>query len=105
MNNLGDKIKSLREAKGLTPEQLSEKLGFGRDYITTIETGDIKPLTPSLYQMIKIAGKLGVTSEYLADDDRYIPCEKLEKAAFFERFSRLSAKQQRLIMDTMDAIL
>lgn len=39
MNDLGKKIRDLREAKELSPEQLAEKVGFAKSAIWAYESG------------------------------------------------------------------
>lgn len=39
MNDLGKKIKDLREAKKMSPEQLAERLGFAKSAIWAYESG------------------------------------------------------------------
>ena len=55
--NLGRRIKSLRETKGLTQEKLAEKTGLSLDFIGKIEVNINKP---GLRSLIKIAQALDV---------------------------------------------
>ncbi len=59
---LGKKIQRLRKQKGLSQEELAEKLGFSRVYMGYIEQGRE---TPSLKLVIKLSKKLGVKVEEL----------------------------------------
>lgn len=59
---LGKKIQKLRKQKGLSQEELAEKLGFSRVYMGYIEQGRE---TPSLKLLMKLANKLGVKVEEL----------------------------------------
>ncbi len=58
--NIGDKIKDLRNYKGLTQEQLAEKSGLSKNAIWNYETGRRKPNTDILK---KIASGLEVSIE------------------------------------------
>jgi transcriptional regulator with XRE-family HTH domain len=63
MNSHGSKLfrerlRSLREAKGLSQSQLEEKIGKEANYITRIETGRID--SPPLEVISSIADGLGV---------------------------------------------
>jgi len=49
----------LREARGLSQVELSEKIGAGQQYIGHVETGRIK--TPPLKKMKKLANALNVS--------------------------------------------
>lgn len=59
---LGKKIQKLRKRKGLTQEELAEKLGLSRVYMGYIEQGRE---SPSLKLLIRLAKKLGVKIEEL----------------------------------------
>ncbi len=59
---LGKKIQKLRKQKGMSQEELAEKLGFSRVYMGYIEQGRE---SPSLKLVIKLAKKLGVKVEDL----------------------------------------
>ena len=54
---IGKRIKSLREAKGLTQEKLAEKTGLSLDFIGKIE---VNINNPGLKSLIKIANALDV---------------------------------------------
>jgi transcriptional regulator with XRE-family HTH domain len=51
-------IKKLRNARGLTQEQVAEKAGVSKNYITMLETGTRK--SPSLPVLKRLAKALGV---------------------------------------------
>lgn len=64
-NIIGEKIKSLRNIKEISIEELSENTGLSVDQITRIEENiDI----PSLAPLIKIARALGVRLGTFLDD-------------------------------------
>ena len=60
-NNIADKIKTLRKAKGLTQEQFAERIGLTRGAIGGYETGRRNPRLPDLQ---KIADFFGVGLDY-----------------------------------------
>ena len=62
---IGGKIKSIRESRSLTIDELSERSGVNREQIERIET-DIE--LPSLAPLIKIARALGVRLGTFLDD-------------------------------------
>ncbi len=64
-NSVGAKIKSIRELRSLTVEQLAERSGVNKDLIASIETGS---LLPSLGPLIKMARSLGVRLGTFLDD-------------------------------------
>ena len=62
---LGIRVKTAREAKNLTQEQLSEKLGLSNNFISNIERGRSKP---SLETLVKICTALDTTPDFLLLD-------------------------------------
>jgi transcriptional regulator with XRE-family HTH domain len=57
--DLGEQIKRLREAAGLTQEELGERAGLSRMYVQMIERGE-RP-SPSLPALERIARALNAT--------------------------------------------
>jgi transcriptional regulator with XRE-family HTH domain len=60
-------IRILREARGLTIEELSRATGVSVSYLSRLETGLRK--VPSVFIVYKIAKVLGVTVEKLINDN------------------------------------
>lgn len=58
---IGQKIKSLRKTRGMTQDQLGQKLGVQRATISNYEIGR---RSPHLTELEKIATILGVSLEY-----------------------------------------
>ncbi len=68
---VGHKIKSVRESKNLSVEEISERSGLSTDQIISIENDQY---LPSLGPLIKIARALGVRlGTFLDDDDELGP--------------------------------
>lgn len=65
-NRIGGKITTIREALGLTREQLAERCDCSETVIVGLEQGE---LAPSLTPLIKITRALGVRLGTLLDDD------------------------------------
>ncbi len=59
---LGRTIQTVRQRKGLTQEQLSEKVGITHNYLAIIEIGH---KMPSMKVLMKIADTLGVKTRDL----------------------------------------
>ena len=68
-NKLGNKIRTLREALGLTPEELAERCSCDVTVINDLEAG---AAASSLAPLIKITRALGVRLGTLMDDDTQI---------------------------------
>jgi transcriptional regulator with XRE-family HTH domain len=65
-NRIGAKLTTLREALGLSVEQLAERSGTDVATVTQLESGAI---APSLAPLIKLTRALGVRLGTLLDDD------------------------------------
>jgi transcriptional regulator with XRE-family HTH domain len=66
MQRLGEKLRKLREERGLSYRQLAAKLGVSHVHLITMESG--KTL-PSLPMLVKIAAFFDVSYDELLDDD------------------------------------
>lgn len=66
MSTIGDKIKSLREARTLTQAQLAEQSGVDYNTLRKIETWST--LQPSYWILLKIAETFWVSVSYFSDD-------------------------------------
>jgi transcriptional regulator with XRE-family HTH domain len=64
-NRLGEKLRSVRESRSLSQEQLAERGGLPVEQIAQIESGS---LIPSLSPLMKISRALGVRLGTLLDD-------------------------------------
>lgn len=64
-NEIGSKIKNLRESREITKEELSKETNVSLDLINSIENGDV---VPSLTPITKIAKALGVRLGTFLDD-------------------------------------
>ncbi|MGH1471610.1 MAG: helix-turn-helix domain-containing protein [Cellvibrionaceae bacterium] len=100
-NVLGAKIKELRKQKGLTLEQLAEKIGSGKSYIWEIENKGVK--RPSAEKLAAIAKELDVTTDYLIDDAQTEVTDDLEKEVFYRKLGQLEKDDRDKIMDMIDA--
>lgn len=66
MADLGEKIKKLRFERNWSQDQLAEKVGVGRQYISRYENGKISPNAENLQ---KIAEVFGVSVDYLLSNE------------------------------------
>lgn len=63
--SLGKKLKSLRNAKGVTQNKVSQLLKIDRSTYGKYETGDS---TPDYEKLVKLAQYFNVTTDWLAGD-------------------------------------
>ena len=68
-NKLGIKVQTLREAHGLSVEELAERCDLDAQVIVSIESGEA---ASSLAPLIKITRALGVRLGTLTDDDEQL---------------------------------
>ena len=64
---VGRNVQRIRQRKGLTQEELSEKAGFTQQYISDLENGRRNPTVVTLYEL---AMALGVSHMDLLRPDR-----------------------------------
>jgi transcriptional regulator with XRE-family HTH domain len=48
---VGRNVRALRQARGMTQEQLAEESGFSQQYISDLERGRRNPTIVSLYEL------------------------------------------------------
>ena len=89
---VGRKIKTLREAHGLTLEELAERSSIDADVIQDMENGTA---ATSLAPLIKITRALGVRLGTLMDDDEqlgpvFTDTESMEAGTFVRSFGTVS---------------
>lgn len=68
LSQVGKRIRSLREAKGVSQEGLAEKSGLHRTYIGGVERG---LRNPSLKSLARMAKALGVGIGQLFDGEKH----------------------------------
>ncbi|HBE9444574.1 helix-turn-helix domain-containing protein [Clostridioides difficile] len=62
LNYLGERIRECRKERGITIEQLAERVGIGYNHLSNIERGR---KIPSLETFIKIVNELETTSDII----------------------------------------
>jgi len=68
-NNLGEKVRSIRESRSMSTQQLAERADLAPELVTQIESG---ALIPSLSPLIRIARSLGVRLGTFMDDQEHV---------------------------------
>jgi transcriptional regulator with XRE-family HTH domain len=102
---LGAKVAERRKAEGITQVQMAELLGVSQQTINSYEVGRRRIPVSSLPVL---ARTLGVSMEELIGAPpptakKRGPTPKLQQQ--MERIQRLTKTQQRLVMQTLDALL
>lgn len=91
-NKIGSKIKTLREAHGLSIEELAQRCDTDVEVISSLESGDA---ASSLAPLIKITRALGVRLGTLMDDDNqlgpvYTDVAGMKEGTFIHTFETTS---------------
>ena len=88
----GDKLQKLRKCKGLSQEQLADKLEVSRQAISKWELGDTMP---ELNKIVAIANFFDVTTDYLINEKEDVekPVEEKNRSEFYNNNQNNSHKQ------------
>ncbi|QEM10188.1 helix-turn-helix domain-containing protein [Mucilaginibacter rubeus] len=62
LKNLGERIRKIREQKGITQKQLAHTIGKDQQSVQRLETGRVNP---SVYYLYEIAKGLEIEVEFL----------------------------------------
>lgn len=99
---LGEKIRAERKRLKLTLDQLAERSGSSKSYIWELENRPA--VRPSAEKISKIADVLGVTAEYLLNDEKQSPEDADLDKAFFRRFSKLDDTSKDRLKKILDIL-
>lgn len=94
-NILGEKIRQLRKAQGLTLDKLAELAESSKSYIWELENKN--PPRPSAEKLTKIAEKLGTTIEYLMDEGENVKAEDAADAQFYRQYRKMNDQTKEKI--------
>lgn len=101
-STLGRKVRDLRQEKGFTLEQLATAAGASKSYMWEIENKAVA--RPSAEKLARIAEALGVTTEYLVDDNRTEPSANQQDEAFFHRFQSADKSVKKKLSQILDLL-
>jgi transcriptional regulator with XRE-family HTH domain len=99
---LGPKIKTLRQSKGMTLDQLAETARSSKSYIWALENREVPP-QPSAEKIFAIAAALGVTPEFLLTDEQTEPDDDVVDEAFYRRYKRMPPDAKRRLRQILEA--
>ncbi len=97
---LGEKIYKLRKEKGLTLEQLAELSESSKSYIWELENKN--PPRPSADKLSKIARQLGVTMDYLIDQEQKITEADATDEMFYRKYQKMDPEVKKKIRKIAD---
>ncbi len=98
---MGRRIKTARERKGYTQEQLAERLNLSVQHVSVIERG-IK--APKLETFIKIANELQVNADFLLSDALAVSAQ-LEANELYERMEAVSDRDKERILKVIQVLV
>lgn len=98
---IGDKIQKLRKEKGLTLEKLAKMTGSSKSYIWELENKS--PPRPSAEKLSKIATQLGVTMDYLIDQEEKVSEPDAMDEMFFRKYKKLDQETKEKFRKIIDA--
>jgi transcriptional regulator with XRE-family HTH domain len=102
---LGEKLRDLRKARGLTLEKLAELASLSKSYLWELENRESQ--RPSAEKLTALADVLGVAAAYFIEEDLREPAERHLDEAFFRGYQKLEpdAKEQlRKILNTFKKV-
>src|SRR5208337_2611856 len=89
-HSLGEKVRSIRESRSMTGDQLAERADLAPDLVAQIESGS---LIPSLSPLIRIARALGVRLGTFLDDEEHVG-PLVSRVGEHERVVRFSGRER-----------
>lgn len=95
---IGQKIRKLRKAHGLSQEELAEKVGISTTHMSHIETGNTKL---SLPVFVDIAAALEVRTDDLLDAPAVTTSQAMEEIAAV--LDRCTAQEARILTEILKA--
>lgn len=98
----GQKIKTHRQMKRMTLDQLATHTGCSKSYIWELENRDVPP-QPSAEKIFAIAAALGVTPEFLLSDAQSEPDDAVLDEAFYRKYKRMPPETKRRLRQILDA--
>jgi transcriptional regulator with XRE-family HTH domain len=94
-NRIGEKIRERRKKKGYTLEKLAELSNSSISYIWELENKN--PPRSSAGKIANIASALGVTWDYLVDEDESISAADAVDQAFIRKYRRMDPNTKERI--------
>lgn len=98
-STLGEKLRKHRIEKGFSLDKLAELTESSKSYLWELENRDARK--PSAEKLTKIAQALGVTTDYLFDDNATAD-DAVLKEAFFRKFNQLEDDDKKKIQQMVD---
>lgn len=99
---LGDKIRKLRKEQGYSLDGLADATEMSKSYLWELENRDTA--NPTMEKVAKLAETLGVTPEFLLDNDETDPSEAVADRAFFRKYQKLSTPTKQKLQEILKVL-
>lgn len=99
---LGDKIRKLRKDKSMSLDALAEAADMSKSYLWELENRDTA--NPTMDKVAKIATVLGVTPEFLTNDEQSDVTNTVADKAFFRKYEKLPPETKKQLQDILKVI-
>ncbi len=99
--DIGKRIQKYRKGKGITQEQLSEKIGISRDYYSKLERG---MFNINLELLVNILNELECSADEVFCD--VVDKSSVAKASYLsDKIDHLSIEEQRRIYEVIEVLI
>ena len=102
MPTLGEKVRTMRKKAGLTLEQFAEQIGASKSSVWELENKE--KARPSADRINEVARALGVTPEFLMNDDVAEPSIAVADEAFFRKYQSLDNGVKQQLQDILGVL-
>jgi transcriptional regulator with XRE-family HTH domain len=102
MPTLGEKVRTLRKKAGLTLEQFAEQIGASKSSVWELENKE--RARPSADRINQVAKVLGVTPEFLMNDDVAEPSIDVADEAFFRKYQLLDTGVKQQLQEILSVL-
>lgn len=99
---LGEKLRELRKGKKLTLEALATQAGVSKSYLWELENRESQ--RPSAEKLLALADALGVSSNFLVEDDVLTPEQHHLDEAFYRNYKKLDSEAKERLRKILDAL-
>jgi len=95
---LGDRVRELRQKRGLTLEALADRVGSSKSYMWEIENKDVA--RPSAEKLHQIAVALETTTDYLLAAEEVTEANA-DDAAFFHKYQKMKPRSKERLREML----
>ena len=97
LSTFGERLKNERQKLHISQGKLSETLGFSRNYINQLESGNC---SPSLNSLVYIANYFNVSIDYLLTGHEHAAYDSLDAS-----IAQLTPEQRRSLSETINLLI